>query len=100
MYKSYEISKDMYQHNISHYVVEGWISFVDNCYDVPVNCDHSPWLSHTWIQLMNGAIIDITKEQFSKLYDTTNAYYKTKRKYKPKEYYELEEKYGKPVRFE
>ena len=69
-------------------IVEGWVSLFQN---QPKN----EWVSHTWIELKNGKILDLTKKQFKQwgVNPEDVKYKKIKKKYSPEEYLELCNKY-------
>ena len=66
-------------------VVEGWVSLFPNQ-------EKNEWSSHTWIELKNGKILDLTKKQWG--IDPENIEYKKiKKRYNPEEYLGLCKKY-------
>lgn len=69
-------------------VVEGWVSLFPNQ-------EQNEWTTHTWIELKNGKILDLTKKQFKNwgVNPENIQYKKIKRKYNPQEYLELCNKY-------
>lgn len=58
MYKSYMLSKDLIEYGITHYIIEGYIKFLNE------RRDEYPTLQHTWIEIQ-GKIFDITLIQFN-----------------------------------
>ena len=55
----------LHSNNISAKTVEGYI-----VYDIDENCSDRAWDEHTWVELDDGTVVDVTVEQFNyQMYD-------------------------------